>query len=105
MAFHDAHKAQGDRFEILAFCCDFSETLKDIKGLERRLGPVKKAVWGGRDLPFPVLLDSTFQTYERFGLEGSGVSNLLLIDPEGKLVEGDLKTLAGQLDRPGETSR
>jgi hypothetical protein len=54
-------------------------------------------------LPFPVLLDNTFQTTELYGLFGSGVSNLLLIDPEGKLVEGDLKTLAeklGYLDRP-----
>jgi hypothetical protein len=39
------------------------------------------------------------------GLEGSGVSNLLLIDPEGKLIEGDLKTLAGNLDRLGQNSR
>jgi peroxiredoxin len=98
MVFYDAHQAQQDRYEILAFCCDFSETLKDIKDLERQLEPVKKAVWSGRDLPFPVLLDNTFRTYERFGLEGTGVSSLLLIDPEGKLVEGDLKTLAEKLD-------
>ena len=105
MAFYEAHKAQRDRFEVLAFCCDFEERLKDIAGLEKELEPVKKAVWGGKVLPFPVLLDNTFQTYERFGLEGSGVSNLLLIDPEGKLVEGDLKTLAGNLDRLGQNSR
>jgi peroxiredoxin len=105
MAFYEAHKAHRDRFEILAFCWDPSGTLQDITGLERELEPVKKAVWGGKELPFPVLLDNTFQTYERFGLEGSGVSNLLLIDPEGKLVEGDLKTLAEKLDRPGKTSR
>lgn len=100
MAFHEAHKAQRDRFEILAFCCDFGETIHDIPALDRHLAHVKKAVWGGKDLPFPVLLDDTFRTYERFGLEGNGVSNLLLIDPEGKLVEGDLKTLAEKLDRP-----
>jgi hypothetical protein len=92
MAFYEAHKAQRDKFEILAFCCDFGETLQSIAELDRLLEPVKKAVWGGKDLPFPVLLDNTFQTYERFGLEGSGVSRTLLIDPEGKLVEGDLKS-------------
>jgi peroxiredoxin len=97
MVFHDAHKTQHHRYEILAFCCDFSETLKDIRDLERQLEPVKKAVWAGRDLPFPVLLDNTFRTYERFGLEGTGVSNLLLIDPDGKLVEGDLKALSEKL--------
>ncbi len=100
MAFYEAHKTRRDRFEILAFCCDFSETIPDIAALDRHLGAVKKAVWGGKDLPFPVLLDNTFQTYERFGLEGSGVSNTLLIDPEGKLVEGDLKTLAKKLEQP-----
>jgi peroxiredoxin len=105
MAFYEAHKAQRDRFEILAFCCDFSETLPDIAALERQLSHVKKAVWGGKDLPFPVLLDNTFQTYERFGLEGNGVSATLLIDPEGKLVEGDLKALEKKLDHLDKNSR
>jgi peroxiredoxin len=105
MAFYEAHAAQRDRFEILAFCCDFSETLPDIAALERQLGHVKKAVWSGKDLPFPVLLDNTFQSYERFGLEGKGVSNTLLIDPEGKLVEGDLKALEKKLDQLDKNSR
>ena len=104
MEFYEAHKTQRDRFEILAFCCDFSETIPNIAALERQLRDVKKAVWDGKDLPFPVLLDNTFQTYERFGFEGSGVSNLLLIDPEGRLVEGDLMTLAEKLGRLDETS-
>ena len=99
MTFYENHKAERADFEVLAFCCDFEERLKSIAELEKELAAVQKAVWGGKDLPFPVLLDNTFQTYERFGLEGSGVSNLLLIDPEGKLVEGDLKTLAAQLER------
>ncbi len=100
MAFYEAHKAQRDRFEIVAICSDFSETLPDIAALEKRLAPVKKAVWGGRDLPFPVLLDSTFQTYERYGFEGTDVSNHLLINPDGKLVEGGLKGLEAALGKP-----
>jgi peroxiredoxin len=104
MAFYETHKRQRDRFEILAFCCDFSETLRSIAELEKRLEAVKKAVWGGKDLPFPVLLDSTFQTYVWYGLEGNGVSNILLIDPEGKLADGDLKTLTETLGRLKETS-
>jgi len=100
MVFYEAHQHQRDRFEILAFCCDFSETIPDIAGLERKLEPVRKSVWGGKALPFPVLLDNTWETFERFGLEGNGVSNLLLIDPEGKLVEGDLKALEKVLDHP-----
>ena len=54
------------------------------------------------NLPFPVLLDNAFQTYERFGHEGSGVSILLLIDPDSKLVDGDLNTLAENLERVGQ---
>ena len=84
---------------------DFSGTVKTIRELENHLEPVKKNVWGGKDLPFPVLLDNTFQTYERLGLEGSAVSNVLLINPEGKLVEGDLKTLERELSSSGKGSR
>jgi hypothetical protein len=97
MAFYEAHRPQRDRFEILAFCCDFSETLQSLPELDRKLADVRKAVWGGKRLPFPVLLDNTFQTYERFGLDGTGATSLLLIDPDGRLTRGDLKTLAGTL--------
>jgi peroxiredoxin len=100
MEFYEVHKTRRDQFEILAFCTDFSESIPDIAALDRHIAAVKKAVWGGKDLPFPVLLDNTFQTYERFGLEGSGVPVYLLIDPDGKLVEGDLKMLAEKLERP-----
>jgi hypothetical protein len=99
MAFYEAHRSQRDRFEILAFCIDFSGTVKTMRELENHLEPFKKNVWSGKDLPFPVLLDTTFQTYERLGLEGSTASNLLLINPEGKLVEGDLKTLKRELGK------
>jgi hypothetical protein len=105
MAFYEAHHSQRDRFEVLAFCVDFGGTLKTIRELENHLESVKKNVWGGKDLPFPVLLDNTFQTYERLGLEGSAVSNLLLINPEGKLVEGDLKTLERELSSSRNGSR
>ncbi|WP_435021380.1 redoxin domain-containing protein [Tundrisphaera sp. TA3] len=101
MAFHKAHAGQRERFEILAFCTDFDEKLKTVAELEAKLEPVRKAVWGGHSLPFPVLLDSTFQTYERFGLEGDDVPNYLLINPDGKLVEGGLDALARTLDGPG----
>lgn len=105
MAFYEAHAAQRDEFVILAFCCDFSETIPDIATLEQQLRDVRKAVWGGKNLPFPVLLDNTFQTYERFGLEGNGISNTLLINPEGKLIEGDLKTLERELHHPDGRSK
>lgn len=97
MAFHEARKAQRDRFEILAFCLDYGQTIKDMDALDRCLDPVVRNVWGGKRLPFPVLLDSTYQTWERYGLEGAGVSSYLLIDPSGKLVRGGLDELAKAL--------
>ena len=97
MAFYESRKAQRERFEILAFCLDYGQTIKDMDALDRRLEPVVRNVWGGKRLPFPVLLDDTYQTWERFGLEGAGVSSYLLIDPSGRLVEGDLGTLAKAL--------
>ena len=97
-------RAQRDRFEILAFCVDVSETFPDIAALEKHLANVKRAVWGGKDLPFPVLLDNTFQTYERFGFEGNA-PNTVLIDPEGKLVEGGLKDLETTLGRADKSAR
>jgi hypothetical protein len=39
--------------------------------------------------------DSTFKTWERFGLPGLGT--VILIDPEGKLVKGDEAMLAEKL--------
>jgi hypothetical protein len=101
VAFYERRKTQRNRFEILAFCCDFSESLKTMDDLDRHLAAVKKNVWGGKELPFPVLLDNTFQTYERFGLVDKGVfTNFVLIDPDGNLVEGGLETLARTLGPP-----
>jgi hypothetical protein len=58
------------------------------------LQPVIKNVWG-KPLPFPVLLDPSFTTMERYGLPGFGA--LILIDPQGNLVKGDETVLAAKL--------
>ena len=63
--------------------------------VDRALEPIVKNVWGGKTLPFPILLDSTFQTWERFGLPGLGT--VILIDPEGRLTKGDEDVLAEKL--------
>jgi len=52
-------------------------------------------VWGGKKLPFPILLDNSFATWESFGLPGLGTT--LLVDPTGNLVEGGLDALQKQL--------
>lgn len=94
--FYDEHRAQRDRFEILAICIDEEGGLTSIGDLEKQLRPIVEHVWG-KDLPFPVLLDPTFTTWERYGLPGLGT--VILIDPEGKLVKGDETVLAEKLKR------
>lgn len=92
MEFYEEHSTQRDRFEILALCIDFEGELKTMTDVDRALEPIVQHVWGGKTLPFPVLLDPTFLTWERYGLPGLGT--VILIDPEGKLVQGDESTLA-----------
>ena len=89
------NRSQRDKFEILAFCLDVEGELKNMADLDRVLEPVIRDVWGGKPLPFPVLLDNTFRTAESFGIEGYNTK--LLIDPDGNLVEGDERTLVEKL--------
>ncbi len=95
MRFYEEHAAQRDRFEIISICIDIDGQLKSMADVDRALEPIVKNVWGGKTLPFPILLDPTFRTWERFGLTGLGT--VILIDPEGKLVKGDEDVLAKKL--------
>jgi len=97
MKFYESHAAQRDKFEILAYCMDCDNGLKTIADLDKALAPVVKHVWNGKTLPFPVLLDPSFTTMQRYGFRAYGT--LLLIDPEGNLVEGNEKTLAEHLNQ------
>jgi peroxiredoxin len=95
MKFYEEHEAQRDQFEILSICIDYDGELKTLADVDKAIAPVVKNVWGGKQLPFPILFDPTFKTWETFGIDGLGTT--ILIDPEGKLVEGDEKTLAAKL--------
>ena len=56
----------------------------------------RNSVWKGKTPPFPTLVDPTTRTVESFGLTGYGET--VLINPDGKVVPGDLDTLRGILD-------
>jgi hypothetical protein len=79
--FYEDHKADRDKFEILAF---HDAQAKNFSELDKKLEPIIKNTWGGRALPFPILLDSTGETVEKFGIRA--FPTILLIDPEGRLV-------------------
>jgi hypothetical protein len=78
---YEAHKKDRGKFEILAF---HDGTVKDFADLDGKMEAPRKKFWGGRDLPFPILLDATGQTIKDWGVRAFPTT--LLIDPEGKLV-------------------
>jgi hypothetical protein len=95
MKFYEDHSSQRDKFEILSICIDYDGGLKSMADVDRALAPIVKHVWNGKTLPFPILLDPTFETWQRFGIPGLGA--VILIDPNGNLVRGDETTLAERL--------
>ncbi len=97
MRFYDEHADRRDRFEIIAFYVDPEGEMESLAELDRAIQPIVEHVWNGKTLPFPVLLDNTFKTWERFGLPG--LPKVLLIDPAGKLIQGDTQTLAEKLEQ------
>jgi len=97
MRFWDAHVDLHDRFEILAF---HDPHVKTFEELDAALQPIVYQLWGGHTLPFPVLLDDTGATVQRYGI--SGFPTYVLVDPEGKIVDsarGDSSQLLERLVR------
>jgi hypothetical protein len=71
-------------------------TAKSFADLDPKMEPLKTKYWGGKDLPFPILLDSSGETLKRYGI--SGFPTTILIDPEGRVVRGgNLKMLEEKL--------
>jgi len=92
--FYEEHKADRQRFEIVAFCCD-PET-EDVGQLYKKLKAVVEKAWKGKELPFPLVLDSERRTQESYGI--SMYPTTLLVDPDGRLVEhGSLALLKEKL--------
>ena len=91
--FYQEHAADRGRFEILAIC-NCKEHPATIQEYDRLIEPVMNESWGGKPLPFPVLLDRGKETNDTYGIESYPTT--LLVDPEGNLVgEVDLAKLDG----------
>jgi hypothetical protein len=96
---YETYAAQRHRFEILAF---HDATSKTFAELDPKLVDIKAKYWKGRDLPFPVLLDSTGETIKRYGI--NAFPTTILINPEGLVVgEGDIRDVLKKLP-PHSTS-
>lgn len=81
-----------DAFEIIAFHNSGRPT---FEALDPDLASCKTKHWKGRDLPFPILLDSTGDTTRELGVRS--YPTVLLINPEGKLVRGNESKLRLEL--------
>jgi peroxiredoxin len=84
--FYNEHHQDRDRFEILAICGNWLHNVGTLEDYDRLAAPIIKNVWGGKPLPFPVLIDGGEKTFDAYGV--TGVPATFLIDPEGKLVKG-----------------
>lgn len=78
---YELHRNHRDRFEIIAF---HDRNAKSFAELDQKLRDIRAKLWGGKDLPFPILLDSTGETVKTYGIDAFPTT--LLIDPDGKLV-------------------
>ncbi|WP_236625386.1 redoxin domain-containing protein [Rhodopirellula baltica] len=105
MDFYEKNARSKSRFEIVGVCIDFTGEINDIAKLEKELSNIEDNVWKGQKIPFPIVLDNTFKTWERYGIPGLGT--VVLIDPDGNIVEGDESTLQAVLDRaePSDESK
>ena len=84
---------RSDQFEVIAF---HDASAKDFTGLDQKLADkkIREEYWGGKDLPFPVLLDATGETIQQYGVHAFPTT--ILIDPEGRLVDQGSEKLLEQ---------
>lgn len=95
--FYEQHASARERFEILTICDTSSDNVKTMEEFESHSANLVRNVWGGKKLPFPVLVDGEGRTAKSFGIVRR--PTLLLVDPDGNLVkDGDLKMLANLLE-------
>jgi HEAT repeat protein len=103
MKFYEEHAADRGRFEILAFHDDQAKTFAD---LDPKLADLKEKAWAGKELPFPILLDSSGKTIRDFDIHAFPTT--ILVDTEGNLVkdggEGMLAVKLGE-GRPASIER
>lgn len=94
--FYERNEQHRERFEIVGLFLDFSGEINSVDSLQKAIEPIKKNVWGGKDISFPIIIDNTLANWERYAIQGLG--DYLLIDPNGRVTRGDLGTLQKILD-------
>jgi len=98
MDFYRENAESRGKFEVVGVYIDLDgedETLADID--KNGLSAIEANVWNGQPIPFPIVLDNSFKTCERYGVPGFGT--VVLVDPDGRIAQGDAATLQAILDK------
>ncbi len=82
MEIYDDHPDERDKYVVLTVHSSIMG--KDFAEVDEKLKPVVRNIWGGRMMPFPILLDSNGTIQQTFGVQHWPTT--LLFDPDGKLV-------------------
>ncbi len=83
MNLADDHPESRDRFVVLAV---HGKGADDFADLDRKLVPIIRDIWNGRDLPFPIVIDDDGKTFEAYGIQS--IPATFVINPEGKIAPG-----------------
>lgn len=98
MEFCRKNATSRGKFEVVGVYVDLdgeNETLADID--KNGLSAIEANVWNGQRIQFPIVLDNSFTTLERYGVPGFGT--VVLVDPDGRIAQGDSSTLQAILDK------
>ncbi len=82
MDIYEDHPDERDKFVVLTVHSPNSG--KDFSEVDAKLEPIVRDVWGGRMMPFPILLDAEGTIQQTFGVDHWPTT--VLFDPEGRLV-------------------
>ena len=82
MEIYDDHADERDNYQVLTV--HSSSGGDSFAMVDEKLVPIVRDVWGGRMMPFPILLDTEGKIQKTFGV--SHWPTTVLFDPEGKLV-------------------
>lgn len=82
--FQEQFQDKSEHFAIITVH-DTTRGVTNVEQLLPKLETLKTKKWGGKDLPFPVLFDTTGKTMAAYEIRAFPTA--VLIDPQGKVVE------------------
>ncbi len=95
MELVDDNPASRDKFVVLAI---HGPGADDFADLDRKLVPIVRDVWNGRELPFPILLDDDGKTFAAYGIQA--IPTTIVINPEGKVTVGGDEEMRATFPEP-----